>query len=192
MTKDTLYYYFKLVIGLGLSGLGVLVLLFVKHFNAKLLTILLMLLAGWTLIIIGFLILKRSKLHIIKKLEKELKENISFLKNKGELRKILFSNLTIGARSEIHEEYTSFPSKVVILDGMYGIDRRKKKVRLDYSVITYEERINEKSQRYYSPEIDKDYITLSFLLEKKNQIDLYIDKGNRNNYYFDLEFLKNK
>jgi hypothetical protein len=46
------------------------------------------------------------------------------------------------------------------------------------------------TERFLSPIIAKDKITLSFYLDRQKQTSLYIDKSNRNLYYFDLDFLK--
>jgi hypothetical protein len=46
------------------------------------------------------------------------------------------------------------------------------------------------SERFVSPNINKDPITLQVYLEQQKQTSLYVDRANRNNYYFDLDFLK--
>ncbi|MCD2425513.1 hypothetical protein LQ567_22200 [Niabella pedocola] len=49
-----------------------------------------------------------------------------------------------------------------------------------------------KMEKYVSRVIPKDKVTLSFYMDKQKQTDLYVDKVNSNNYYFDLEFLNNE
>jgi hypothetical protein len=46
------------------------------------------------------------------------------------------------------------------------------------------------TERFLSPIIAKDKITLSFYLDRQKQTTLYVDKSNRSLYYFDLDFLK--
>jgi hypothetical protein len=44
-------------------------------------------------------------------------------------------------------------------------------------------------ERFVSPVIPKDKITLSFYLDRQRQTTLYVDKTNRSHYHFDLDFL---
>ena len=59
------------------------------------------------------------------------------------------------------------------------------------SVLIYE-RQNPRSgvvEKFVTRVIPKDKITLSFYLDKQQHTSLYVDKGNRGRYYFDLDFL---
>ena len=44
-------------------------------------------------------------------------------------------------------------------------------------------------ERFVSPVIPKDKITLSFYLDRQRQTTLYVNKTDRSHYYFDLKFL---
>lgn len=56
-------------------------------------------------------------------------------------------------------------------------------------VFPYENRRTGKTERFISRVIPKDQVTLSFYLDKQQQTNLYVDKTERNKYYFDLDFL---
>ncbi len=45
------------------------------------------------------------------------------------------------------------------------------------------------TEKFISRVIPKDKITLTFYLDKQKQTTLYVDKTNRERYYFDLDFL---
>jgi hypothetical protein len=48
-----------------------------------------------------------------------------------------------------------------------------------------------KTEQFISRVIAKDKITLSVYLDRQKQTTLYVDKTNRECYYFDLDFLNN-
>jgi hypothetical protein len=56
-------------------------------------------------------------------------------------------------------------------------------------VYKYDNRRSGAIERFVSRVIPKDRITLSFYLDKQQQTTLYVDKTNRSQYYFDLDFL---
>ncbi len=45
------------------------------------------------------------------------------------------------------------------------------------------------TEKFLSPVISKDDVTLSFYLDRQQHATLYVDKSNRALYYFDLDFL---
>ena len=68
-----------------------------------------------------------------------------------------------------------------------GIKRDETK-EIVQSVLTYEINIYGKTETFHVL-IEKDEITLRFLLEEQKTTYLYLDKTNKDNYYFDFEFL---
>ena len=46
------------------------------------------------------------------------------------------------------------------------------------------------TEKFLSPVLPKDRVTLTFYLDQQQQTTLYVDKTNRSLYYFDLDFLK--
>ncbi len=58
------------------------------------------------------------------------------------------------------------------------------------SRIKYSCNVAGKRQVFISPAIAKDKVTLSALLELKSQTNIFIDRDNPKNYYFDLDFLE--
>jgi hypothetical protein len=187
---DRFFSYLKLIVGTTLIILGIIAMLFCKHFDGSITLNLIIFGSGLLSLYIGYLLVKYHDSHIIKKLKKDFDLNKDRLIKTGLLKKISFKDLTVGGRSEINVVSSGYSSKVIMLDGIYGIDRSKKTSRNDYSIIVYADNINGKRIQFYSPEIDKDSETLSFLLERQGIIDLYIDNNNFDNYYFDLNFLE--
>ena len=69
-----------------------------------------------------------------------------------------------------------------------GKDLREFK-EVKQSVIIAETDFNGTKTKFYSPIIDKDPISLQFLLADKKKTFIYIDRYNSSNYYFDLDFI---
>jgi hypothetical protein len=72
-----------------------------------------------------------------------------------------------------------------------GSMRNVEQVQIKQTVIIFS-KLNIRSgqtEKFISRVIPKDKITLSFYLEKQKQTTLYVDKSNRERYYFDLDFL---
>ncbi|MCG9912156.1 MAG: hypothetical protein MH137_12760 [Flavobacteriales bacterium] len=139
----------------------------------------------------GFLLIKYYDSHIVKKRNKEKEKRNTELRQKGRLKKVHYENLLIGSRSELKEIIPLYyTSRMQTLDGLIGIERDKKLKNSEYSVIIYKEKMDYQEQVYISSEINKDTKTLTFKILKQETIDLYIDPLNKENYFFDLDFLE--
>lgn len=62
-------------------------------------------------------------------------------------------------------------------------------VRQSVIVFSYANPKTGTTEKFVSPMIAKDDITVSFYLDTQQQTTLYVDKSNRDLYYFDLDFL---
>lgn len=60
---------------------------------------------------------------------------------------------------------------------------------VDQSVIVFKTEFKGKETTFYSPTINKEKVTLQFLLADKKSTKIYVDRLNKDNYYFDLEFI---
>jgi len=56
-------------------------------------------------------------------------------------------------------------------------------------IFQHEDTRTGKLERFVSPIIQKDKITLSFYFDRQRQTTLYVNKTDRSHYYFDLNFL---
>lgn len=87
------------------------------------------------------------------------------------------------------QEVERVPTKYEGLDELAGIDRRIF-TNINECVIVYDIDIKGKRLKFTSDIIHKDKVTLEFLLLDKKTTELYIDKSDYENYFFDFEFLK--
>jgi len=189
-TFDRILSYLKLSTGILMIGIGILLILFCKHFKGLLSIWLLLLICGFVFLFIGYKLFKHCNSHIDRKIENEKKQNIIYLKEKGILKKLYFKDIVIGRRSEIIEVDAQPASRSESMDELMGFDRSRKPICLEYSILYYKEIKDGETISFISPEIKKDHETLSFLVEKQQYINLYVDKEDVENYFFDLSFLK--
>ncbi len=72
-----------------------------------------------------------------------------------------------------------------------GAMRNVEQVQVTQTVIIYSYLNNRtgKTEKFISRVVPKDKISLTFYLDKQIETTLYVDKTNRERYYFDLDFL---
>jgi len=72
-----------------------------------------------------------------------------------------------------------------------GAMRNVEQVHVKQTVIIYSHLNNRtgKTEKFISRVVPKDKITLAFYLDNQKETTLYVDKTNRERYYFDLDFL---
>jgi len=63
-------------------------------------------------------------------------------------------------------------------------------IRQSVIIFTHLNTRTDRMEKFYSPIIPKDEVTLSFYLDRQKQTTLYVDTTNRRLYYLDLDFLK--
>lgn len=77
----------------------------------------------------------------------------------------------------------------MLLDAMVEPNLNIQNIEINQAVLVFETDILGQREQYISATIYKDPATLSFLLDKQKETCIYVDRDNRSNYYFDLEFL---
>ena len=112
------------------------------------------------------------------------------LKDSGTTIDVDFSQCELKSnqyREEVDQGFT-LASKYMALDVMAGRDNREYQ-NVDQSVIVFETDYKGERVTFYSPLINKEKMTLEFLLADKKSTKVYVDRLNKENYYFDLEFI---
>ena len=134
--------------------------------------------------------------------QKQITEIIKDLKENGE--KIIVDlnkcELKSNSYTEERERYghqnelltLGLEREIQSLNAMGGGSMRNiEQVEILQTVIIYS-KLNSKTgvtEKFISRVINKDETTLSFYLDRQKQTTLYVDKTNRQRYYFDLDFL---
>ncbi len=146
---------------------------------------------GLLLFSIGFLtnILLDRKGATTKNNEYEIrKENLikNGLKIEVDLSKVEIKSSDY--REQIIDNGYSELSTYKALDALTGKDNREYN-DIKESILIYQVQVVEDNFKFYSPVIPKDAITLQFLLNNQKKTFIYQDKLDKNNYFFDIEFL---
>jgi len=183
---------------------GFLTVTFFKHYSGDLIPYpFLFWVLGLVLFAGGFLFLRYTPDSKELNIRKRLVETINGLKNNGERIQVDLSQCEIKEHNYMEEkdkyghnnEFLTLNIEKEIQgwnilsgDGWRNVEQ----VQIRQSVLIYEKQNprNGMVERFVTRVIPKDKVTLSFYLDKQKKTTLYVDKENRERYYFDLDFLK--
>lgn len=161
-------------------------------------------LLGFIMFLGGFLFLRYTATSKEIVLQKQMEEAIRDLKEKGEKIRVDLSKCTIKENNYTEErkkyehsnQFLTFDleRRIQILNGVGGGSwRNVEQAHVEQTVLIYYHQNNRtgEMEKFVSRVLPKDKITLSFYLDSQNETNLYVDKTDRNKYYFDLDFLRN-
>ena len=77
------------------------------------------------------------------------------------------------------------------MDAMYDASKNLEQININQTILIFETDHYGQREHFNSSIIDKDELTLKYLMQRQKVTYIYIDKSDRSNYYFDLEFLYN-
>ncbi len=182
--------------------LGLLTMLFFRHYTGDIIPYpWVFLLAGILMLIIGYALLRNSPEPKEAAARKVLRQTIADLKENGQQLAVDLTTCEIRSRDyietkELYNEAGGIAQLVTpwpILGVMYLVDRSDRggteEVHQSVFICLVDNPRTGQTERYISPIIPKDKISLSFYLETQKTTTLYIDKADRARYYFDLDFL---
>lgn len=175
-------------IGIGLLAIGGFIFFLgfkVKNYN------LFFLLTGGIIAAIGFVLSTFIEKREEKIINNEFLNWKSDLINKGIKVEVDLDKCEIkfnSYREEVIKDYYSPSDKYMALDALVGKDNREFQ-NVNQSILVYKTEVHGNSRTFYSPIIAKDEISLTFLLGNKKKTLIYVDRLDKDNYYFDLEFL---
>lgn len=184
-------------------GLGFLTITFFKDYSGDLIpSPFLFWVLGFCMFLAGLLFLRYTPSSKELSNIKKVGELVADLKANGEKIKVDLSQCELKENHYSEEkakyghenELLTFDieREIQLMNGLGGGSHRNiKQVQVIQTVILYtmdNARTGQK-ERFVSRVIPKDKVTLSFYLDKQKFSTLYIDKNNRERYYFDLDFL---
>lgn len=186
-----------------LFGLGFLTATFFRKYSGELIPYpFLFWVLGLSMLFGGLLLLRYAPAPKELSIRKQVKKLIADLKENGEKIQVDLSKCEIKEYNYVEErERYGHKNELLTLDIEREIQswnaigggsvRNVGQVQVMQTVIIF---INTSSrtgqtEEFISRVISKDKITLSFYLYKQQQTLLYVDKTNRQRYYFDLDFL---
>ena len=77
-------------------------------------------------------------------------------------------------------------TRINMLDALYDNNKSDVKEKKNVSVLIYEGERNGKPVKYTSPPLYTDEGSIRFALSRMKSVDVYVDRKNENNYYFDI------
>lgn len=185
-----------------LFGLGLLTVTFFRHYSGEIIPYpFVFWVIGVALFWTGFLLWRFMPHPKELKMQRQLMQEISNLKANGEKIKVDFSICEI-KENNFTQKIDSGPKTNELLtfgleraiealnavsddkSNIGGVERNQTVIIFPYNNIKFD-----KKEQFVSRVISKDKISLSFYLENQKQTILYVDKTNREQYYFDLDFL---
>jgi hypothetical protein len=178
--------------------LGVVTLTFFRHYTGTLIPYpWIFLLLGLGMFLAGYLLLRYPLTSKDKTTARKVRHMIDDLKANGEKIRVDFKDCHI--RGHEYSEAVEKPESYLVgltgagaltavmnhLENPTGMrDIRQSVIEFQYA----DSRMG-KVEKFVSPILAKDDITLSFYLDRQQHTTLYVDKSNRALYYFDLDFL---
>ncbi|GAB2677801.1 hypothetical protein GCM10027036_34410 [Flavihumibacter cheonanensis] len=186
-----------------LFGLGFLTVTFFRNFSGDIIPYpFLFWLLGLIMFWGGFLFLRYTPSTNELNIQKQVRDVISDLKVNGDKIKVDLTKCELKEHNYTEErEKYGHKNELLTLDierEIQGWDalsggamRNVEQVQVTQTVIIYSYLNNRTGQteKFISRVIPKDKITLTFYLDKQKETTLYVDKTNRERYYFDLDFL---
>jgi len=115
---------------------------------------------------------------------------IGKLKLNGEKIKITLENSEIKTRC-YQQEVTNdkVPTSIQMLDSLYDSNRNYKTEIITHTYILFLKKYGDTTFKFVSQPTFQIAETFRNNIDKQNGIDLYVDRQNPNNYYFDLPFV---
>ncbi len=124
--------------------------------------------------------------------DKTIDDEIDRLKKNGDKITVDLNICEIVTNNYVEERESNSSYRVQAWDALYDSSRNVELVSVNQTVLLFETDRHGNKERFRSPTISKDEITLKFLLDRQQETFIYVDRDNRERYYFDLEFLIEK
>jgi hypothetical protein len=159
---------------------------------------------GIIMTVAGMVFLRFTPAAFDRSVQKQIEETIYQLKVNGERMRVDLSQCEIKEHSYTEERQRyghenelltfDFERQIQALNALGGDNSRNvKQVQVNQSVVIFSRHnsLSGKTERFVSRVIPKDKVTVAYYLERQGETALYVDKSNRELYYFDLDFIYN-
>ena len=108
------------------------------------------------------------------------------LKQTGEMVRVTLDDCVVKTRIYQEEAQNDFPINIRMLDSLYDSNRNYKTTEVQQTYIVYYKKFGNTTYKFVSTAINTSQDALKLYMEKQKGVDLYIDKANPKNYYYDL------
>jgi hypothetical protein len=157
---------------------------------------------GLIMTVAGMAFLRFTPAALDRRMQKQIDDTIYHLKVNGERIRVDLSQCEIKERSYTEERQRygaedelltfDFERQIQTLNALGGDNSRNvTQVQVTQTVVIFSRQnpLTGETERFVSRVIPKDKVTVAFYLEEQGETSLYVDKTDRQLYYFDLDFL---
>ena len=182
--------------GIFLMALGFLGHLYFSHYKGEIIGYpILLTILSWLVFFSGAMLLYFAVRNVHATINEATNQWIDYLKTSGEKIPVEFSQCEIKENAFFENSQKNISKseaygeiyKAVFKEPEYNSTQRSSSAAI--VCYTYENPKSGIIETFISSPVAKDSITLSFLLEEKKSTFIYVDRNNRNKYFFDLDFL---
>jgi hypothetical protein len=202
----TILFMWRRILAYFLFGLGFLTITYFRKYSGVIIPHpFLFYLLGLVMFGGGLLLLRYTLTKGEMNLQKKMGDAIKDLKTNGEKIQVDLTQCAIKEHNYMEERSKYGHSNELLtleverhIEGWNAISggsmRNVEQVQVKQAVIIYEHHNlqNGNTEKFISRIIPKDKMTLLFYLDRQKQTVLYVDKNDRNKYYFELDFLMNQ
>jgi hypothetical protein len=180
----------KTITGIILIIVGLISLLFFENYSGREVLYLLMgYLISFGMIGVGGLLVNGALAEEKRRRDKEKEKLVSKFKANSEKILVDFDKCEIISNNYVEEVETESFNNNQAWEALYDSERNVKKVEVNQARLLFEADRFGTKEKFYSSMICKDEITIRFLLAKQKETFIYIDKNDKDRYYFDLDFI---
>jgi len=180
----------KQIIGIILIIVGVIVLLFFDNYPGGIIPYpILWYLLSIVIIGIGVLLIRKSLKQKNEEITNQIENELNRLKKYGDKILVDLDKCEILTNNYVEEIESDSSYTVQRWDALYDSSRNIKKVNVYQTRLLFESNRLGKKEKFYSPTINKDEVTIRFLLALHKNTFIYIDRMYKDKYYFDINFL---
>ena len=139
--------------------------------------------------LLGIISIKISKYIELNSSKKEYLNDLERLKKNADIIEVKLENCEILNNNYIVEKPSSNNYRIQTINKVFGSKNKTIRTKTSKNRVSYKTIYDGKNKLFYSQIItmDKDVFKIKLVMQEKTY--LYIDKTNKNNYYFDLTFL---
>jgi len=180
----------KLIFGYVLMAIGILTFLFFRRYTSEAFpNPNIWFFISIVAVVAGFFIVRFNRKKIQKVEKENLNAEIDEFKLYADKLLVDLNACEIITNNYIEHIERSKSSRSQALDFMYDSSFNVEDKDILQSVILFETEHEGKKEKFYSHTMYKDEVTLRIKFDRQKETYIYIDKFNRERYYFDFEFL---
>ena len=177
-----------------LIGLGLLTVTFFRKYTGNIIPYpFVFWITGIVLLWCGLLLIRSYMMDKFVAGQNKIAKQREEIRKDGEKIIVDFSQCEVKENSYTEDQEITASARVQALNALQDDSRNVRQVDVTncWIIFRYTNPATGKKERFISNAISMDKVTLSVRLDEKKQTSLYVDRKDRENYFFDMSFLSN-